>query len=103
MRNILTILFLLAFSDKTIAAEEITIFVKETSYFIDSSKEGLTAVELEEKLKYLQFSSVTLDVDYCAVETIAYAYVAISKAKPSVTKIKLKGSGSHEESKCNDV
>lgn len=103
MRNILTILLVLAFSGKTIAADEITIFVKESSYFIDSSKESLSAVELEEKLKHLQFSSVTLDVDYCAIETLAYAYVAISNAKPSVTDIKLKASGNHEESKCNDV
>lgn len=103
MRNIFAILLLLAFSDKTIADEEITIFIKETSYLINSSQEILTVEELERKLKKLQFSRIILDVDYCAVETLAYAYVAIFKAKPSVTDIKLKASGSHEESKCNDV
>ena len=98
------LLLLTATSFFTFANEEITIHVKESTYSVGKSAEVLTNIELEEQLGELNFSVVTLDVDYCAEPlTIANAYLAIANSKPSVTDIKLKSSGSHEESKCKNV
>ncbi|MDB2331700.1 hypothetical protein N9V74_08355 [Alteromonas sp.] len=100
----LILLLLAATSFYTFANEEITIHVKESTYSVGNSVEVLTNIELEDQLGELNFSAITLDVDYCAEPlTIANAYLAIANSKPSVTDIKLKLSGSHEESKCNNV
>ena len=100
----LILLLLTATSFCTSANEEITVYVKESTYSVGNSMEVLTNIELEDQLGELNFSPITLDVDYCAGPlTIANAYLAIANSKPSVTDIKLKLSGSHEESKCNNV
>lgn len=100
----LILLLLTATSFCTSVNEEITVYVKESTYSVGNSMEVLTNIELEDQLGELNFSSITLDVDYCAGPlTIANAYLAIANSKPSVTDIKLKLSGSHEESKCNNV
>lgn len=100
----LIILLLAATSFFTFANEKITIQVKESTYSVGNSVEVLTNIELEKQLEELDFSSVTLDVDYCAEPlTIANAYVAIANSKPSVTDIKLKLSGNHKESECKNV
>lgn len=104
MRYILVLVFLLVISGKVLADESVTIFVKETSYSINSSDEELNSAELESKLKQLKFSLVTLDVEYCAGPVmVAEVYVALANAKPSVKDVHLKASGSHEESKCKNV
>tara|TARA_Y100001001_G_C7781427_1_gene229145 strand:- start:242 stop:529 length:288 start_codon:yes stop_codon:yes gene_type:complete len=93
----LILLLLAATSFCTFANEEITIHVKESTYSVGNSVEVLTNIELEDQLGELNFSAITLDVDYCAEP------LTIANSKPSVTDIKLKLSGSHEESKCNNV
>ncbi|MCQ8819113.1 hypothetical protein NQT65_02675 [Pseudoalteromonas agarivorans] len=104
MRSILALTLLLSMPFTTIADEVITIYVKESNYLISNSKTELTFAELEKKLKSLNFSTVIVDVDYCAApETLANAYLAISNAKPSLKDIKLNLSGSHEDSKCKNV
>ncbi|MEI8653854.1 hypothetical protein P4S57_14755 [Pseudoalteromonas sp. Hal273] len=100
----LILLLLAATSFCAFANEEITIHVKESTYSVGNSVEVLTNIELEDQLGELNFSAITLDVDYCAEPlTIANAYLAIANSKPSITDIKLKLSGSNEESKCNNV
>ena len=104
MRYILVLVFLLVISGKALADESVTIFVKETSYSINSLDEALNSAELESKLKQLKFSLVTLYVDYCAGPVmVAEVYVALANAKPLVKDVQLKASGSHEESKCKNV
>lgn len=104
MRYIIVAMFLLGVSSKSLANEAITIFVKETSYSVDSPDGELSFAELERKLRQLKFSLVTLDVDYCAgPDMLADAYVAIANANPSVKGIHLKPSGSNETSKCKNV
>lgn len=104
MRNILVLVFLLAISGKVLADGAVIIFVKETSYLINSSDEELGSAELESKLKQLKFSLVTLDVDYCASPVmVAEVYVALSNANPLVKDVQQKASGSHEQSKCKNV
>lgn len=101
MRNILVLVFLFITSGKALADESVTIFVKETSYSINTSDEELNAAELEIKLKQLKFSLVTVDVDYCAGPLmVAEVYVALANANPSVKDVHLKASGSHQQSKC---
>ncbi|MFT7089404.1 MAG: hypothetical protein ACJAU4_001211 [Glaciecola sp.] len=104
MGNIIGILFLLAFSGKALANESIIIFVKETGYLVDTAEVELNSVELENKLKQLKFSLVTLDVDYCAPpDMLASAYIAIANANPEVKSVNLKLSGDHEKSKCQNA
>ncbi|MBE0458737.1 hypothetical protein NDQ71_05775 [Pseudoalteromonas sp. KG3] len=104
MRYILVLVFLFITSGKALAEQSVTIFVKETSYSINTSDEKLNSAELESKLKQLKFSLVTLDVDYCAGPVmVAEVYVAIANANPSVKDVHLKASGSHEQSKCKFV
>ena len=104
MRNILVSVFLLVVSGKLLADESVTIFVKETSYSINSSDEDLNSTELESKLKQLRFSMVTIDVDYCAgPDKVAEVYVALANTNLSIKDVHLKASGSHEESKCKNV
>ncbi len=104
MRYILVLVFLSAINGKLLADETVTIFVKETSYSINTSVEQLNSVELESKLKKLTFSLVTLDVDYCAGPVmVAGVYVALANANPSVKNVQLIASGSHEQSKCKNV
>ncbi|MBB1300444.1 hypothetical protein H5203_03780 [Pseudoalteromonas sp. SG41-1] len=104
MHYILVFAFLLAISDKVLADESVTIFVKETSYSINSMDEELNSAKLESKLKQLKFSLVTLVVDYCAGPVmVAEVYVALANANSSVKNLHLKASGSHEKSKCKNV
>ena len=104
MRSILVLTLFLLMPFTAIADEEITIYVKESNYLISDSKTELTFAELEKKLKSLNFSTVIVDVDYCAEpETLANAYLAISNAQPTLKDIKLNLSGSHEDSKCKNV
>lgn len=104
MRSILVLTLFLLMPFTAIADEEITIYVKESNYLIRDSKTELTFAELEKKLKSLNFSTVIVDVDYCAEpETLANAYLAISNAQPTLKDIKLNLSGSHEDSKCKNV
>ncbi|MFY8274775.1 hypothetical protein AAEU32_11690 [Pseudoalteromonas sp. SSDWG2] len=104
MRYILVLVCLLVISEKVLADESVTIFVKETSYSINSSDEELSSSELEGKLKELTFSQVTLDIDYCADPVmVAEVYVALANANPLVKDVHLKLSGSHEQSKCKNV
>lgn len=104
MRYILILVFLLVVSGKALADELITIFIKETSYSINTLDDELNSAELESKLKQLKFSLVTLDIDYCAGPVmIAEVYVALANANPSVKAVQLKASGSHEQSKCKNV
>ncbi|QYJ77507.1 hypothetical protein [Shewanella acanthi] len=106
MRCILVLVFLFITSGKALADESITIFVKETSYSINTSDEELNSAELESKLKQLKFSLVTLDVDYCADPVmVAEVYVALANANPSVSvkDVHLIVSGSHEQSKCKNA
>ncbi|MEO3677981.1 hypothetical protein ABGI61_03020 [Rheinheimera sp. FR7-31] len=104
MRYILVLVFLFITSGKALADESVTIFVKETSYSINTSDEELNSAELESKLKQLKFSLVTLDVDYCAGPVmVAEVYVALANANPSVKDVHLKTSGRHEQSKCKNV
>ena len=104
MRYILVLVFLLLGCGKALADESVTIFVKETSYSVNSSDEELSSAELESKLKTLKFSLVTLDVDYCAGPVmVAEVYVALANANPSVKDVHLKASGSHQQSKCKNV
>lgn len=104
MRYFLALVFVLLINGKVLADAAVTIFVKETSYLINSSDEKLNLAELESKLKQLKFSEVTLDVDYCAgPEMIVEVYVALANVNPSVKDVHLKASGSHEESKCKNV
>ena len=86
------------------ASDEITIHIGERSYFIDDSDKMLTSTDLEIELSKIEFSSVTLDIDYCAEPSlIAETYLAIANSKPSLSSIKLKASGSSEETKCKNV
>lgn len=104
MRYILALVFLLVVSGKSLADEAVTIFVKETSYSVNSSDEELSSAELERTLKLLKFSFITLDVDYCASPVmVAEAYVAIANAIPEVKDITLKASGSSKTSQCENV
>jgi hypothetical protein len=104
MRYIFVSLFLFVVSGKLLADESVTIFVKETSYSINSSDEDLNSTELESKLKQTRFSMVTIDVDYCAgPDMVAEVYIALANTNPSVKDVHLKASGSHEESKCKNV
>ena len=103
MRYILVIVLLLVISDKALAVDSVTIFVKEASYSINSSDEELNSAELESKLKQLKFSLVTLDIDYCASPVmVAEVYLALANTSPSVQDVRLKLSGSHEQSKCKN-
>ncbi|WP_105199029.1 MULTISPECIES: hypothetical protein [unclassified Pseudoalteromonas] len=104
MRYILVLVFLLVISGKVLADESVTIFVKETSYSINSSDEELNSAELEGKLKQLRFSLVTLDIDYCAGPVmVAEVYIALANANPSVKDVHLKASGNQEQSKCKNI
>ncbi|WP_105190163.1 hypothetical protein [Pseudoalteromonas sp. T1lg48] len=60
MRYILVLVFLFVTSGKALADQSVTIFVKETTYSINTSDEELNSAELESKLKQLKFSLVTL-------------------------------------------
>ncbi|MCG7646990.1 hypothetical protein MHM87_15525 [Alteromonas sp. Cnat3-28] len=99
-----TLLLLLVISFYSNASDEITIHIGETSYSINDSDKMLTNTELEIELSKIEFSSVTLDIDYCAEPSlIAEAYSAIANSKPSVSNIQLKAGGSSEETKCKNV
>lgn len=104
MRYILVLGFLLILSGNVLADQSVTIFVKETSYSINSSDEELNSAELENKLKQLKFSLVTLNIDYCAGPVmVAEVYVALANAQPSVKDVQLKASSHHKETKCEKV
>ncbi|MEC8374765.1 MAG: hypothetical protein VX078_08105, partial [Pseudomonadota bacterium] len=61
----LTIIMLLVIPFFANANDEITIHINETGYFINESNKFLTKSDLEIELTKLDFSSVTLDIDYC--------------------------------------
>lgn len=104
MRIISQLMLLTAISFSAHASDEITIHVKELTYTIGKSERLLTHTELEKELIKLNFSKVVLDVDYCAEPlTLANVYLAIANNKPLVKDIKLTLSGSHEESKCENI
>lgn len=104
MRSTLALTLFLLIPFTSIAGETITIYVKESNYLISNSKTELTFAELEKRLKSSSFSTVIVDVDYCAEpETLANAYLAISNALPKLEDIKLNLSGSHEESLCTNI
>ena len=99
-----TLIMLLVIPFFANASDEITIHINETGYFINESNKVLTKSDLEIELTKIDFSSVTLDIDYCAEPLlISEAYLAIANSKPSVSNIRLRTSGSSEESKCKNV
>lgn len=101
MRYILVLVFLVVTNGKVLADESVTIFVKETGYSINSLGEELNSAQLEGKLKQLQFSQVTLDIDSCAGPVmIAEVYVALANAKPTVKDVHLIASGSYASGGC---
>lgn len=104
MRSIIALTLFLLIPFTVFADEVITIYVKEANYLISNSKAELTFSELEKKLRSLNFSTVIVDVDYCAEpEILANVYLAISNAKPALKDIKLNLSGGHKESMCKNV
>jgi len=95
-------LILFIFSSSTLAEEQITIFVNESSYSLEGNKTELDSKSLLNELKQQNVKSVLLAVDVCAGPVIlANVYVALSELK--ITAIDLKGVGKLEKGSCKNV